>query len=395
MTLIRRQKREKKPVIQLFNELFFEFTRLFESKHKVIDGVLYVDDILWPELQRLDSKWRKVIYNVNGNPKKSVKFKIEFFIEEAEKHIDRVKMNELNKYIDKFMHTIEIPDIKFLQEFPSEMEELTEQQFIYFAGELAKVLAGEASIDDLKTNIVFKFLDIRHNRKHYNDLTTQTKVEISENVYRVAELLDYFFVLDGDKVSINLSWTKNFIRKVKHHIWPCYGPDNALTDISFLEYKDANLYFRNYSQSKDEADLNRLVAVLYRPKYILSKKIKYNPEKLDKRALKMAKLPFNVRFGIYLFYSACENFLKNGTIHLDGQEINLSILYEQTLKEKQYATKQKYDSNTGLVGVAYSLAKTGIFGPIEKVFDQNLYDVLTLLYQQRIEYLNELENIKK
>ena len=47
-----------------------------------------------------------------------------------------------------------------------------------------------------------------------------------------------------------------------------------------------------------------------------------------------------------------------------------------------------------LDGVALSLAATGIFGPIERVYSQNLYDVLLLLYKQRVDYLNQLENTK-
>lgn len=74
--------------------------------------------------------------------------------------------------------------------------------------------------------------------------------------------------------------------------------------------------------------------------------------------------------------------------------INLKLLYETTIKEKQLNKKQKYDSNTGLAGIALSLAGTGIFGAIDKVYNQNLYDVIVLLYKQRIEYLNNLENTK-
>jgi len=53
----------------------------------------------------------------------------------------------------------------------------------------------------------------------------------------------------------------------------------------------------------------------------------------------------------------------------------------------------KHKDETGLTGLANSLAKTGIYGTVDKVYSQNLYDVLILLYQQRIEYLNQLDNM--
>ena len=401
MTVARRQKREKAPANKLFTELFFEFIQVFSENSIEEHGNVFVDPIVWEKLQKLDNRWRyfcnkpgnlikKSNYKKEFKNRKEPYFKIDYLINEVNTYVDRFTMLKLDKYIKKYMHTIEIPDANFLKEIPSEMEELSQEQFIGYAAEMAKLFAGDQSIDDFKTNLVFKFLDIKHSRKKYAELSKLSKLEIGENVYRVADLLDYFFEIDEEKVKVNLSWTKNFIRRIG---WILRGPENALTDITFQEYKDANNFFRDYSKTKSEESLNRLVAVLYRPKFLLWK-WRYKPGWFfEKRSKLLSRVPFAKRFGVYLFYSACEEFLRTGTFQADGTDINLKILYEQTVKEKKLQDKVKYKDDTGLTGLAYSLAKTGIYGDVQKVFNQNLYDVLVLLYQQRIEYLNQLENL--
>jgi hypothetical protein len=106
----------------------------------------------------------------------------------------------------------------------------------------------------------------------------------------------------------------------------------------------------------------------------------------------LGKLPMEKKWAIYLFYTACEEFLRTGTITIDGEEINLNVLYSETIEELKIAKKAKYKQKGGLASVALGLAGTGVFGPIEKVYKQNLYDVLLMLVKQRIEYLNSIDN---
>ena len=288
------------------------------------------------------------------------------------------------------MHLIEIPDINFSREIASEMSELTDEQFIFFAGLCYQFASKEITLSDLRTSMAIKMLDI--NTSKYELLPESAKMDISENMHRITELLDFLFDEEGDGLTYNLNFTRNFIPSIRIRAGLHFkGPAAGLTDITFLQYKDANTFYRAFQENQDEADLNRLVAVLYQLAWF-GKKSKYNPAKLEKQAASVSKLPVAIRWGIFLFYAACERYLRYGTIEVDGQEIDLEILYTETLREKQKAKKPKYDSKAGLAGVALSLAGTGIFGPIEKVYEQNLYDVLLLLYKQRIEYLNSLES---
>ena len=395
-SLDRTKKREKKPAVQLFNKLFFEFVNFLHQNSNSAKGMLFVNPVVWEKLQKFDDEWKLFCDRVKRNPIKTLEFKFDYFMTEADKHIDRLignsLFNQLRTKINPYMHTIEIPDIKFKAEIPAGIEEMNRKQYIKYSGLLAKLLNKEISFDQLKTEMVFTFMKIRKDKLKYEKLAAEQKFNISANVYKIGELLDYFFTLEDDKIKVNLSWTKSLIRRISSRIFFYYGPKDALTDITFLEYKDANSYYRKFSETHDESDLNRLIAVLYRP-MIMGHKFKYNPDKIEKRANRIGKIPYNIRFGIFLFYTACEEFLRTGSFKADGNTINLEILYTVTTKEKKLADKVKHKDETGLTGLANSLAKTGIYGTVDKVYSQNLYDVLILLYQQRIEYLNQLDNM--
>lgn len=287
------------------------------------------------------------------------------------------------------MHLIEIPDIKFKTEIPSEIGELTADQFVHFVGQSLKLMQKQIGLNELKISMAAKFLNLR--KTGYSYLPASKQLLIAENMQRIADLLDYFFVDDGQgNLTYNLSFANNMVPYLRPGLLQkLRGPADGLADLTFLEYKDANTAFNAFRNSQDPEELDHLVAILYRPG--LWRKQAYKPERTNQLTRRTAKLPPASKWAVYLFFAACEDYLRSGTITIDGHDIDLSLLYTETMREKQKVKKPKYESNTGLAGVALALAATGVFGPIEKVYGQNLYDVILLLYKQRIEYLNMLE----
>ena len=433
MSLTRRKSREKKTAINYFNKLLFEFIGIESANHTHHNGTVFYEDVVSSEYERLDKKWHIYVDNVRHNSKKTVKYKPDALAKSMNEHMQKHRKHVYVEYVLKLlkeqysieekytniigyynekrkpqetariiaiknyaMYFIEIPDINYSINIPEMMDEMNRDQFVYFAGLTLKLYAGEITLTDHKTKMALKFLKVKPEK--YKKQDDEAQAVIDENIFRITELLDYFFIEEDDKLKVNLAFTRNlihnlnvnFVLKLKRKL---YGPDNALININFREYKDASYYYRKYMERNDEADLNRMIAVLYRPRNLLTgRKIRYKPEKLEKRAARIGRLPLEERFAVYLFFMACEEHLRYGTITVDGVTIELKLLYEETLKEKQKKQKRKYDINTGLSGVALSLAETGIFGPLEHVYEQNLYDVLLLMYKQRVEYLNQLEN---
>lgn len=440
--LTRRQRRQKQDGVKVFNKLLFEFVK-YEAENTFDDhGYLIIPAHVNFELKRCDRVWKNYCFRIKANSKKEMGFKPEAFKDEAEKHILRHKKQVFSKYVvqlinrrygvdismrvaaeytDKLfetdmphmpdvvvndifktilkMYKIEIPEINFVKEIPEDINEISNTDFVFLAGKLKQVFDGELDIYDLKTAMALQFLGVKHTKKQFNLMPDETKQKVAENLHSITDLLDFFFIEKDGKLEFNTNFNKNFIPVLNLGFFrKYYGPADALTDITWLEYKDANQYHQQYLKTRDEETLNKLIAVLYRPSRlpfgIWKHKITYKPGKIAKRAARIARLPIEQRFAIYLFYTACEQYLRTGSINVDGNDIDLSILYETTLTEKKNQPKKVYDDKTGLAGIALGLAGTGIFGNIEEVYKQNLYDVIVLLVKQRIEYLNQLENIK-
>ena len=289
------------------------------------------------------------------------------------------------------MHKIEIPQRRLVREFPSEIAEMDTGQFTYFIALVLKYIGGEIAIEQFKILLITKLLNIRMNFS-YTIMALEDRELAHGEIFRISELCDSFFEhieRDGKLIkTFKLSFTKNFIPVVCGKYW---GPQDALQDITFCEYRMAHSYFAAYLESKSENDLNHLIAVLYRPakrllwlKKLLpsfdgQKRVPFtstsNPLFLDARVKEIAKLPIAIRYGIFLFFSGSEEFLAKGTVNVDGKAVDLSIIYEKSGDDNSDSP------DIGLIGVLYSLAETKVFGSIAETDGQNLYDIMIRLYQ--------------
>lgn len=290
------------------------------------------------------------------------------------------------------MHNIEIQG-KGIHAFPEEISEMTNGQFLFFIDNVLQYLNGQINLSEFKFFLVRRFLDIKYDFR-YATLSAKDKEEIQGNIVRLSELCDSYFeetMQDGKPVkTFKLMFTRNFIPVIKCGVRKYYGPADALQNITFCEYRTAHSHFIAYLASKDENELNRLIAVLYRrtkpllflqrwfPWYNGQSRVKFtaksNPLLIEKRARRISKLPMYVRYAIFLYFSGSERYLVTGKPVIDGKEIDFSIIYE--------GSDSGSDSpDIGLIGILYSMAETKVFGSIAETDNQNLYDVMVRLYQ--------------
>jgi hypothetical protein len=212
---------------------------------------------------------------------------------------------------------------------------------------------------------------------------------IHAEIFRISETLDSFCIKkmlhSKEHLELDLSSTKNLIPR----IGKLYGPADALSDLSFFEYIEAHHAFlecaADSSGSVPVENIDRLIAILYRPKRRFSwlRKLsplwngqmreKYNEHTVEDRLLKVSKLPIEVKVGILIWYRACEEFLQTGVIGIGLSTIDFSLLYQETSNAAQ--------NDTGLIGVLYTLAESGVFGTVKQTAESNLYDVIVRIYQ--------------
>ncbi len=107
--------------------------------------------------------------------------------------------------------------------------------------------------------------------------------------------------------------TENRLPKLNGRI----GPDKALANISWAEFETAEGYFGSFSKTKDEIQLDRLIATLYRKAdrnnradssgFTGDRRETFNPHLVEKQAAHFKSLPMDKKYAVYLFYSGCRN----------------------------------------------------------------------------------------
>jgi hypothetical protein len=299
------------------------------------------------------------------------------------------------------MHTLEIPDKKETYLMASEMGELNGAQYLAFCKTLFLLENGKITHEAAELALVIAFAEVRFGWRYA--LMSRRRKELAQlGLLHLTPLVKSVFEErsgdDGAKVLIpSLSFIDNKIPRFRG----LTGPGDALQNCTFYEYKEAYAAWYQYQNTQDPAFLDEMIAILYRPAkpfLILQKRqktysgdpriplsVKSNPLQLQRRVRRVAKWPAWVKYGIWLWFTACMQYLRTGKPVIDGLEIDLSILYQGD---------EGGNPGIGLTGVLYSLAETGVFGGLRETGDSNLYDVLARLYQVKLQ-MDELKEKSK
>lgn len=96
--------------------------------------------------------------------------------------------------------------------------------------------------------------------------------------------------------------------QVGWHKW--YGPNKRLTDLIFAEFMFAESMLERYYSKHDEWELDRFIAILYRPKSWFGKRHDFNNKLVDERAKQLIKLDKATKMAILLNYQGWKKHLK-------------------------------------------------------------------------------------
>lgn len=183
---------------------------------------------------------------------------------------------------------------------PGCYNELSKDQLL----KIVAILHGNHNLKDAKLMVLLILLNVK------KDLNLQWKMTYmtDEQIYDATTFTDFVFEKQN-------GLTKNLLPQifVGHKFY--YGPSDNCSNLVFIELIKAFTAYENYIANKDVAHLNRLVAILYRPK-----KLRYNPESEDYdgdirakyndhlvqlRANYMKDLAPPVKLAILMFFDAC------------------------------------------------------------------------------------------
>jgi len=279
------------------------------------------------------------------------------------------------------MHKLEIKERNIEVYAPENWEEMTQAQFLKV---LELILALEEkliNLTDFKLQVALVLFGIYKTKKLKASFSE--KEEIYANLFILSELFDYILETKKGKkgkptVQLNFTSYNQFLPTINKFV----GPKNGLTNLSWNQFTKAVTFYQKYIKTKDEKHLTALIAALYLPEDST-----FEETDINDRIADFESLPPNVKFAVFLFFRNNLMFIQNANININGEEINLGILFQKDKK------KAKSDG-LGLVGLQMAVAESGIFGAMEEVGKQNIYDIYAYLYKNKFAYLETLKNTK-
>ncbi|MEX0275705.1 MAG: hypothetical protein AB3N16_15140 [Flavobacteriaceae bacterium] len=292
------------------------------------------------------------------------------------------------------MNTIEILETGTTLLLPEDGQEFSRAQFLTLSRLMLQYNAGQLSYDQFKIKLVYDFLGLVRSV----DIQKEENINLLENLSSICGLVDNYFYEaehEGKKVrSLHMTFFEQLIPYVVTRDQKFYGPSTALFNTCYGEYLQALTAFNEYSLNGDVQALHRMIATLYRPSKKGLKKRSDHREKFDAATTDhymkyMARLSPVVKHAIYLFFASCQHFIVNCT-ELDiggGNTIDLSVLFNN-------AGGSKKTQGLGWVGTLYGIAQTNVFGSVEKVAEQNTYDIFAFLVERHRE-MKALKTTKK
>jgi len=291
------------------------------------------------------------------------------------------------------MHTLEITGYKTVH-YASGIEELSRDEFIYFMQLYFQQQSGLITIDDFRRLLAFKLLRIKKTAKYFT-MSDADRMIVHDHINRIVKTLDSFYEYADNNGSLVQILVMSWIQQMLPAIGKLVGPDHALTNCTIFEYKEAFTQMNEYRKTRNDENLNRLIAILYRPRkkfyrirnrfsaQRLNERIEFtektNPAILERRIETVKRIPSHIKLAIFLWFENCVEYIVTGHPTIDGIELDFSVLFSKN-------TDETGPSGIGLTGIIYSLAESSVFGTADQTSNTNLYDVLVRLYQLKTDY---------
>ena len=281
------------------------------------------------------------------------------------------------------MHIIEIPEANIKKYIPSHLGECNAIQYINMCNLIFRELTNQISFNELRTHAIYYLM----NMVPSNKVEEETELNKFSNLAQLEELIDSFFEVgeEENKKIIKQYYINNPIEKVRI-VKNYYGPSNEFNNVKYGEYVDALTYFEDFHATGETKYLYSLFATFYREKKIINfsrekftkdKRIKYNPERTEQLSKTFKVLDIGIIYGFYLLFASFKKYLTTAKIFIEGKEIDLAILFDSS------ETTESNIPGIGMKSTMFTIAESGIFGPLEKVREAPFWEIIVRIYDIR------------
>lgn len=268
---------------------------------------------------------------------------------------------------------------------PSSWDEMTDEQIQFVFKTLDDCSTRQKSPLELNIRVLYELMnvEISSNTRLTSKLFPDRAQRISENTYRLCQdCLAFLFKEKEDRESVELSY--NLIRnslpvlKTRSLIGRLLvGPAEALQDLTFGEFRRAIAAHQAFFKSKDVADLDEMIAHLYRPRFRKANKAgrfvkPFRTECFAKEVKKIGSVPTWQKNLILMWFSNCINFLQTGKMSINGEEMDMATLFS--------GGSDTGGPSFGWNDLAIQIARDNIVGNVADVDEEPLFSIIAIMW---------------
>jgi hypothetical protein len=156
-----------------------------------------------------------------------------------------------------------------------------------------------------------------------------------------------------------------------------YGPGELLKDLTFGEFRAATRAQQAFLKDHRVEDLDEMVAYLYRSKYPKENRAGRHAGPIvgkvfRKDIRKAGRLKTWQKRLILMWFCSCLQYLQTGKVELDGEEVDLSLLF--------HGDGQPKGPQATWNDLLYQIAKDQTLGSIDRVEEEPLFSILALMW---------------
>ncbi|EMS34617.1 hypothetical protein C943_03304 [Mariniradius saccharolyticus AK6] len=301
------------------------------------------------------------------------------------------------------MNTVEIPEKSIKLEIPSHWDEMSDSQRRYCLKQAVWASLGIIGVQEAKVRCLYHLMDIERDSRSVMWDRIRSEAQVSDKYSRIfllcEELVTFLFAAnEKGELEINYDTVYNHFPELRASKVTLYGPAHLCADLTFGEFRAAIEYMESSFQSRDDMDICRMIACLYRPErqdYDMvahseswdgQRKQPFNRALVPVNAGLVAKIGTVYRTAVLLWFSYVVKYIQTEDLQIGGVTVNFSPLFGGKRKAMDDDAPRS-GSGYGWISVLNAIAKEGPYGDMDKTEKAGLFDVL--LYMLEMHEQNE------
>ncbi len=264
---------------------------------------------------------------------------------------------------------------------PSTWEELSEKDIQHIFMLYDNAIRNETPFIEYKIELLFYFLKSKLNIsnalrvKHENSIVT-------ENInYLIEKCLSFLFKENENTPFPVLSYNllrSPFSKGLKIKGKTLVSCSDALLDLTYGEFRHLGSSLNSFFKTNNLSDLDEAIACVFRPSVNRPNKAgryvkAFDNSDFNKDVELVSMIPSWKKNLLMYWMANCLNFLQTGSVEIDGEQIELNLLFASDSLEE---SKHPFTWNDLLLHIA----KDGVLGNKNEVDTEPLTSILQIMW---------------